>query len=190
MAQVNPDTLSWASFGAAAAAGVAIYLGGGQALLAALGLLFVSALLDALDGRVAKLSGRASRRGDFLDHTLDRYSDLFILGGILFSAYVPLALGLLALLGVLMTSYMGTQAQALGLGRIYGGLMGRADRLMVLILAVAIQAALDPSGASPLGYGVVALTPLGWAMAAFAVLGHVTAVQRGLWAWRALSRQG
>ena len=38
-----------------------------------------------------------------------------------------------------MLSYMGTQAQAIGAGRDYAGLLGRADRLVVLIMVPIIQ---------------------------------------------------
>ena len=118
---VSPDALSWTALGFAAAAGVALYRGGATLLLLGTLFVFLNALFDALDGKVAKLTGRASRRGDFLDHVLDRYADVLILGGIALSGYCPLWLGLLALLGVLLTSYMGTQAQAVGIGRQYGG---------------------------------------------------------------------
>ena len=41
---------------------------------------------------------------------------------------VPWQIGVFALTGVLMSSYLGTQAQAVGVGRYYGGILGRADR--------------------------------------------------------------
>ena len=146
----------------------------------------LNALLDALDGKVAKATGRASARGDFLDHVLDRYADVFVLGGIAFSPYCPPSLGFLAVVGVLLTSYVGTQAQALGLGRHYGGVLGRADRLVILIAALALRAAADPAGRVLLGFGAASFTVLGWAIAAIAVLAHFTAVQRAAGIWRRL----
>lgn len=187
MAHVNPNLLSWLSLASAVGCGLSLALGG-LYLIPALLLLTASALLDALDGKVARIAGRATLRGDFLDHALDRYSDLFILGGIIFSRYAPLPITLLALLGVLMTSYMGTQAQALGLGRMYGGALGRADRLVVILVAVALQAGLDPGGLKLLGVPPATFTFLGWAMLILALLGHLTAIQRGVRIWRSLSR--
>ena len=184
---VSPDALSWTALGFAAAAGVAFYRGGATLLLLGTLFVFLNALFDALDGKVAKLTGRASRRGDFLDHVLDRYADIFILGGIALSGYCPLWLGLLALLGVLLTSYMGTQAQAVGIGRQYGGALGRADRLVIVVAVAVLQAVADPLGRSPLGLDPLRLTFLGWGMALFAVLGHVTAIQRGVATWRRLT---
>ena len=184
---MSPDALSWAALLSAALAGLAFYLGGG--VLLALGALFafLNALLDALDGKVAKLTGRASRRGDFLDHVLDRYADVLMLGGLALGPYCPVWLGLLAIVGVLLTSYMGTQAQAVGAGRDYGGILGRADRLVILVLAALLQAAADPVPRIVLGVGVVSFTVLGWAMALFAILGNVTAIQRAASTWRHLT---
>ncbi|MGP8075874.1 MAG: CDP-alcohol phosphatidyltransferase family protein, partial [Thermoplasmata archaeon] len=84
-------------------------------------LVFFTGLFDVLDGEVARSTGRASVRGDFVDHVFDRYADVAILLGIALSSYANPMLGLLALVSLLLTSYMGTQAQAVGLGRLYGG---------------------------------------------------------------------
>ncbi len=189
MLTVNPDAVSWVAFGAAVAAGIAFYIGGGWFLVLALLLILVNAYLDALDGKIAKLAGKASARGDFLDHVLDRYADVFMLGGVGFSAmYCQLWVGTLALLGVLLTSYMGTQAQAVGQGRQYRGLLGRADRLVLLFVGGLIQLVLAPSGGLSLGVAPIAFGPLEWFMVLFAVLGHATAVQRAVGIWRGFSR--
>lgn len=185
MRALNPNHLSWAAFLVAVAAGAAFFLATPAFLLLGLLLVFGNALLDALDGRVAKLTGRASARGDFLDHVLDRYADVVIVGGIALGAYGDVVIGLFAILGVLLASYMGTQAQAVGLGRDYAGAMGRADRLVVIFFAALLQLVLDPGGAG-LGIAPLTFTPLTWALLLFAVLGQLTAVQRGVSAWRRL----
>ena len=66
----------------------------------------------------------------------DRYSDLALITGFALSLQGDILLGLLALGGVFMASYMGTQAQAVGLKRNYGGVLGRADRLILMIIAI------------------------------------------------------
>ena len=81
----------------------------------------------------------ASRRGDLVDHTLDRVADIIIVGGIALGSLVDITLGFAAIIGILMLSYMGTQAQAVGAGREYAGLLGRADRLVVLVMVPIIQ---------------------------------------------------
>jgi len=77
-----------------------------------------------------------------------------------------------------MTSYLGTQAQAVGLDRVYAGLLGRADRL-ALVGFVGVVASVSPEVA-----GVSIVTAL---LAVFAVVGHLTAIQRFYGAWGALS---
>jgi archaetidylinositol phosphate synthase len=187
LAHVSPDALSWAALVSAAFAGTFFLFRGGWAL--GLGALFVflNGLFDALDGKVAKMTGKASRRGDFLDHVLDRYADVLMLGGLAIGPYCPVWLGLLAVIGVLLTSYMGTQAQAVGAGRDYRGVLGRADRLLILMIAAALQAGFDPNSIRDLGVEPLRYSILGWAMALFAVLGNVTAIQRAVSTWRQLT---
>jgi len=180
---IDPNVLSWLAFLAAAGAGLAFYLATPMFLLLAILLLFLNALLDALDGKVAKLAGRTSRRGVFLDHVLDRYAAIFMIGGITLGHYGNIVVGLFAILGVLLASYMGTQAQAVGLGRDYAGVMGRADRLAILFFAAWIQLVADPAGN---GAGPLVFTPLTLALLLFAILGQFTAIQRGMSAWRRL----
>lgn len=189
MLTVNPDVVSWVAFFAAIGAGIAFYVGGGALLGLALLLILVNSFLDALDGKIAKMASRASARGDFLDHVLDRYSDVFLLGGIAFNArYAHLWVGTLALLGVLLTSYMGTQAQAVGQGRRYAGILGRADRLVLLFIGGLLQFLIAPGGGVLWGIGPLAFGPLEWFLVLFAVLGHATAVQRALGIWRGFPR--
>lgn len=182
--RVNPNLVSWIAFLAAAGAGVGLYLGGSGFLGLALLLILGNSYLDALDGKIAKLAGKASARGDFLDHVLDRYADVLMLGGVAFGIYCRLEIGALAILGVLLTSYMGTQAQAVGQGRAYGGILGRADRLVLLFLGGLLQWLFAPSGGLAIGIGGIAFGPLEWFMVLFAVLGHLTAVQRAIAIWR------
>jgi len=187
LASVSPNTLTWAALVSAALAGISFLFRGGWPLVLGALFVFLNALLDALDGKVAKMTGKASRRGDFLDHVLDRYADVLMLGGIALGPYCPVWLGLLAIVGVLLTSYMGTQAQAVGAGRDYGGALGRADRLVILMVAALLQAGIDPNALRVLGIEPLRYYVLGWAMALFAVLGNLTAIQRAVATWRHLT---
>lgn len=187
---LSPNLMSWISVLTAGLAGVFLFLAGildpMVALSVAFGALSISALFDALDGKVARLRGVDSPRGDFLDHVFDRYADVFILTGLFFSLYTLEWVALFGLLGVLLTSYMGTQAQAVGVGRIYGGVLGRADRLVVLLIVLALHLALDPAATLRLGFSVLRFTMMEYALLLFGVLGNVTAVQRALETWRRL----
>lgn len=181
---VSPNTVSWISLVAAAFAGISFFLGGTAYLILALVLLLLSAYLDALDGAIARLTHKASPKGDFVDHVFDRYADVFLLVGVAFSAYCHPAVGFFALVGVLLTSYMGTQAQAVGQGRRYAGLLGRADRLVLLFIGGLLQLIVSPAGIVAWGVDPFRYQPLEWFMVLFAVLGNVTAVQRAIGIWR------
>ena len=135
MSRFDPNTISWASFVMAWAAGILLFFSPySWELLLPLSALAVllSGFLDAIDGKVARLTGKASKQGDVLDHILDRYSDVVMIGAVAVSAWCNPYIGIMAIIGVLLTSYMGTQSQAIGAGRLYAGLLGRADRVVLL----------------------------------------------------------
>jgi len=141
---LNPMSISFLSLITAITAGYSFFiveetLANKEWLLIGSGMVFLTAVLDALDGIVARKRNLSSKRGDLVDHTLDRVADILIIGGIAFGAVVDIEIGFAAIIGVLMLSYMGTQAQAVGAGREYAGLLGRADRLIVLMLVPIIH---------------------------------------------------
>lgn len=179
MLGLSPDGVSVVAFACAVAAGVAFGLAEPVWYVAGSVLVFLNGWLDLVDGALARERGVASAGGDFLDHVLDRYADIAVLVG-LAAGIDAYALGLAAVTGVLMTSYLGTQIQAVGIGREYGGLLGRADRL-ALVGVAGVLAAVVP-GPLVAGYGVVSL--LLWL---FAVVGHATALQRFRGAWADLA---
>ncbi len=188
---VSPNLMSWVSLLTAGLTGILLflsvtYLDATTALSIALVGLVVSSLFDALDGKVARLRGTDSRKGDFLDHVFDRYSDVFIMTGLFFSVYSREWVALFGLLGVLLTSYLGTQAQAVGVGRIYGGVLGRADRLVVLLVAILLHIIFDLDATLLVGYGELRFTIMEYALLLFGFLGNLTAVQRAISAWRQL----
>ena len=170
---LTPNGLSVASFFVSILAGIAFYAGG-----VVLGVVMVAlnAVFDALDGALARDMGVASPRGDFLDHVIDRYADIFIITGIFAGGAAPWPIGVFALTGVLMSSYLGTQAQAVGVGRYYGGILGRADRLVLIMIAGALTI-LIPGEIYGLNY-------LGWLLVIFGIFGHYTAFQRFAHVWR------
>lgn len=184
MKHVHPNIVSWIAFLCAVFAGVNFWIGGFWGLLFAFFFIALNALFDALDGKIAKMAGKASKKGDFLDHVLDRYADIFIVGGIMLSGVHNNVIALFALVGILMTSYLGTQAQAVGVGRDYGGIMGRADRLVILMLFTLIQLVGSPLGLWMVGTSDYYLTWIDIAMVIIAIGGNVTAIQRAVRAWR------
>tara|TARA_B100001758_G_C18338348_1_gene572885 strand:+ start:375 stop:980 length:606 start_codon:yes stop_codon:yes gene_type:complete len=140
---LGPMGISLLSLITALTAGYSFYVGDldmnkSYLLLGSL-MVFLTAVFDALDGIVARERNLSSKRGDLVDHTLDRVADIIIVGGIALGPLVDMTIGFSAIVGILMLSYMGTQAQAVGAGREYAGLLGRADRLVVLAIVPVIQ---------------------------------------------------
>ena len=173
----TPNQVSVLSFVVAVAAAGGFYAATTTAYVAGAFLVALSGLLDGVDGQLARRTGTASERGDMLDHTLDRYSDLTLIAGIAAGTGAWL-FGFFAATGVFLTSYMGTQAQAVGAGRDYGGLLGRADRMALIILGALVQ---------PFVPLVEGRTALEWLLVVFAVVGNVTALQRFRASWDELS---
>jgi len=198
----DPNTLTWVSLVFAFLAGVCFYFGNSVYLestlfpdkrqyilfIVAVLFIFLNGLFDALDGKVARLTGKSSARGDFLDHVVDRFADVFIIGGIAISPYCNPTLGTLSLVTVLLVSYMGTQAQALGCGRNYGGYLGRADRIVILMIAPVFQVLLYyvwDGGRLPM----IHLNLMECVLVVFTVLGIMTIIQRGVQTWGELGRE-
>ena len=141
-----------------------------------LGLLIASAVPDLLDGALAKASGRASARGAFFDSVADRVTDALILGALAWYLQDthPGHIDILpvAVLGVsLLVSYERAKAESLGY-QAKGGLMERAERIIVTCAALAFS---------------FMMIPLLWLMLA---LTAVTALQRFMTVWRQANAAG
>lgn len=172
---LTPNILTVGALLAAAAAGVGFYLG---SVLMGTVFIALNAVMDGLDGALARAQQIEGKRGDFLDHVADRYADIFILAGIFAGGFASWQIGVFALTGVLMSSYLGTQAQAVGVGRYYGGVLGRADRLVLLFIAGLCTMAFPGL--------IFGFTILCWLLAFFGVMGHFTAIQRFAYVWKRL----
>jgi archaetidylinositol phosphate synthase len=175
---LSPDQVSAVAFAVAVGAAGAFAVGEPAFYVLGAVCVLLNGWLDLVDGALARHLSVSSDGGDLLDHVLDRYADIAVIAGftIGIEAY---AIGFAAVTGVLMTSYMGTQIQAVGIGREYGGLLGRADRLALMGVG-GVAAAVYPA---PIVAGTNAV---GLLLALFAAVGHLTALQRFLGAWRDL----
>lgn len=178
---INPNVLSALSVAFAAAFAVAYMVSGPFLYLAPL-FVILSAFFDAIDGKVARMRNMASKRGDLVDHFLDRVSDVLLSAGIGFSVFSHPAYAFLGLEGILLTSYMGTQSQALGVGRDYSGIVGRADRLVLIFVFSILQIVV------PFSYTLhsVLLTPSTLILLWFFFAGNYNAAQRFIKAYRKL----
>ncbi len=139
MGDLDPSVLTWTSLVISVGAFYLLAVAGmdndgAMMILGAVVLVLIAGLFDALDGALARHQGTDGPYGDFLDHTIDRVVDVGLIIAIGYNAAFvidPLA-GWAAALLTLLGSYMGTQAQSVGLGRLYGG-FSRADRLVVTL---------------------------------------------------------
>lgn len=97
-------------------------------------------LFDMLDGQVARLGGMVSKFGAMYDSVLDRYCELFVLGGVVFyfleTGNLPGAvITFLALIGSLMVSYVRARAEGIGL-ECKIGFMQRPERVVITSLGI------------------------------------------------------
>jgi len=134
---------------------------------------FVASIFDMIDGRVARLRGRETKFGAYLDSTMDRYSDMVLYMGLMIlyarmDKTLPMVLVWVAAVGGFMTSYARARAESL-IPRCTVGLMERPERIVLLIVG-----ALANRMAAVL-----------WIIA---VLSNITAIQRVVYTYVELKR--
>ena len=126
----------WTAVGLAVALAAAVvygslieysYLIGGILLLA-------SGFFDMVDGQVARITGKASRRGSFLDSMFDKIAEVAVFAGLGSGGLVAPELALLAIGASLLVSYARAKADALNVSIQGIGIGERAERLLVIAL--------------------------------------------------------
>ncbi len=139
-------------------------------LLLARGQMFLGGIIillmgpvDALDGTMARLKGMPTKFGGFVDSVTDRYSELFIFGGLLFyyyqEQYLPgILLVYAAASGSILVSYIRARGQSLGWDTKVG-ILTRMERYLVIVPALILNVPL-------VGLAIVA------------VFANLTAIQR------------
>ncbi|MFP4632365.1 MAG: CDP-alcohol phosphatidyltransferase family protein [Halobacteriales archaeon] len=186
---VTANQVTVASFSAAVAAAACIGYAEPASLALAVALLVVSGSLDMVDGEVARRTDTASKQGDLLDHGLDRYADAVLVLGVA-AAVDAWLLGTLALAGVLLTAYVGTQAQAVGVGRVYRGVLTRASFFGLTGVGAALAAfevkLFDPEAVEVGADVAVASEPLGAVLVYVGFAGLLTSLQRSWVVWNRL----
>jgi archaetidylinositol phosphate synthase len=156
----------------------------GELLLGA-ALFILSGLVDAIDGAVARVTGAVSNLGAFLDGIIDRYVELllymgllvFLMNGIAPDLFIPHVYWIALLIsGGMLPTFVRAYADHRGLVTEkedlvrMGGLIERGERLG-MVFAGMILGAFHPS-------------LLVYMLASTAVLSHITAVQRIVFALR------
>lgn len=141
-----------------------------QFLLSAL-FLIVATFIDVIDGAVARVTGRVTKLGAYLDTIMDRYVEGIIILGLLFLQLPDMLLpanfwiGFLVF-GSLMTTYVKAAAKEKELTEkeLKGGIVERAERMIILFIGI-VLAYFDK-------------TFLVYAIVLIAVLSNISALQR------------
>ncbi len=162
--RISPNTISFLGFLAAILAALSIYY---HLITVAVLLILLSGFLDSIDGIVARKAGLESKFGAFLDSVLDRYSDAAIIFSMVVANLCSAWIGLLAIIGFLMMSYMRARGEALGAFSAGAGIMERAERLLALSLILVASNATSNTR-----------TVCDICMFALAILVHISCIQR------------
>ena len=97
-------------------------------------MLLISGFFDVIDGSVAKITKKSSKKGAFLDSTLDKISETIIFLGIAIGQLANPILCLIAVSSSLLVSYTRSRAETLGVNLSGVGFGERAERLLILAL--------------------------------------------------------
>jgi archaetidylinositol phosphate synthase len=130
-------------------------------------LILLSGFLDAVDGVLARSTGKVTRFGGFFDSVSDRYSDAIIYTGIIVAGLCNQLMGIIALFSSMLVSYTRARAEMEGVKMAGIGLAERAERMIFLSLCSFAAYWWTPA----LNYGIISL----------AILAHITIVQRILY---------
>lgn len=103
-------------------------------------ILLVAGPLDVVDGSMARLIGPVTKYGSLIDSVTDRYSELIVLGGLLYyflgtQNSLACLLIFLAAGGSVLVSYIKARSEALGFNAKVG-LLTRVERLLIMIVTL------------------------------------------------------
>ena len=148
---IPPDGWTWVAVGVCVVAGWLLALSRTfpAGLLVVPSLLFLRLLLNVLDGVIAEETHKASARGEALSEFADRLADVAVLVGFAASGWGWLPAAVASIIIVLLVSYIGILGKAVGAGRQYGGLMGKPDRMVVIMVACLVQYGVWRTGLTP-----------------------------------------
>lgn len=175
----SPNAVTLAGFALVAAA-CAAYLAHRSELLFGVTLAIAFAF-DGLDGAVARLTGRTTRFGGYLDAVIDRYQEVLVFAALAWARELwPVAF--FALSGALLTSYNKARvAIEIPIDNMaWPDLLERLERIVILIAVLIAEGLFAPPASWPWSILASGLFVLG-------ALSHATAVQRFLRARKRLA---
>jgi CDP-diacylglycerol---glycerol-3-phosphate 3-phosphatidyltransferase len=176
--RVSPNFVTGVSLLLCAMTGVA----GGLGWLGPVTWLYaIAGILDVLDGRLARLSGRQTAAGALFDSVSDRWGELFVFMGYAWFLHdSPWMLAVLGAVGAsMMVSYTRARAEGLGI-TLSGGMMQRAERIVLVTGGTLLAAWFGGDTAAPI---------LGTTMLVCTLTSAATAVNRWVAAYRELVKR-
>ena len=131
-------------------------------------LLLVSGFFDIVDGSVARVTKKTSKKGAFLDSSFDKISEVVIFAGIAFGNLANPFWCLIGLAMSLLVSYTRARAESLGVELKGIGIGERAERLLILAIM----------GMIPIGAISSEQTAMNFAMIIVSIVAGITLAQR------------
>ena len=146
------------------------------------GIILFAGLFDMIDGRLARLGNMSSVFGALWDSTLDRYSELVSLFGIvlIFIENDQFVMGIVtfaAMIGSVMVSYVRARAEGINL-ECKVGFMQRPERVVVTAVTALISGFMQ------------SMTPLAIGMMIIAIFANMTAFWRIGYCYKQLNKNG
>jgi len=143
---------------------------------------FVGSGFDLIDGMVARKYNKVTTFGAFLDSTLDRVSDFFIISSFAFAGIVRWEIVAPLLLFSFLISYARSRSETLAKDKTLTfavGIIERTERLMLLLLALLLYLCLPH-------YMILNLNIAEIIFVGLACLSFYTVVQRMVYAYKKL----
>ena len=131
---VSPNAWTCIGLAFAVASAAAYGLAPEYALLIGGALLLVSGFFDVVDGQVARVTGRTSKKGEYLDSMSDKIAEVAVFFGILAGGHAEPYLVFLAITLSLLVSYARAKSDAVGVKLQGVGIGERAERLLVIAI--------------------------------------------------------
>ena len=158
-AGISADAVTVAGVVFAGIGGLGLWLGregGPWLLLLPLGA-FLRTAANALDGWIAQETATTRPIGEVLNETADRVGDVAIFLPVAFVPGVPALLVAGALSAMLVTSFLGMAVKAAGGPRVYTGIMGKPDRMVVMGAAGIAGMFLEPGDVFTMALWIVVI---------------------------------
>jgi len=95
---------------------------------------------NALDGLVARRLGVASQFGEVLNELIDRFNDTILFLAVYALTITNNTLALFTIIVILLNSFLSITSKAAGGSRQYGGIVGKADRMIYMSVAAILIA--------------------------------------------------